>query len=134
MLTLNIGNRELNVKYGVEATLKANLISRITRLQGKIRKSEEFGDGIASLEELLLLLPEMLLIGLQKYHKEYKYDVDKGTGKEKHYSAMFEIIEEYCDGEDKDAYVLFGELSAEMMNNGFLRSMFRSAEEQTEQK
>lgn len=121
MLTLNIGEKELNVKYGYEATLKTRLLSRMAK------KESDGTENMESLENLLLFLPEFLLVGLQKFHSaDYGFDYESGKGKEEQLEKMFSVIEDYIDhNEEDDAVTLYHALTDEMMTNGFLKSMYQ---------
>lgn len=121
MLTLKIGGKELKVKYGYEASLKTRLLSRMAK------KEASQDAGMESTEDILLFLPEFLLIGLQKFHSdEYGFDYESGNGKEQQVEKMFSLIESYMDeNEEEDAITLYNALTNEMMTNGFLKSQFR---------
>lgn len=121
MLTLKIGEKELDVKYGYEATLKTKLLSRMAKRESGGTESME------SVEELLLFLPEFLLVGLQKFHSDdYGFDYESGKGKDEQIVKMFSLIEDYIDENDEeDAITLYNELTEEMMKNGFLKSMYQ---------
>ena len=121
MLTLKFGNKELNIKYGYEATLKTRLLSRMAKME------KEKSEGMESTEDLLLFLPDFLLVGLQKYHSdEYGFNYETGAGKEEQINKMFPLIEEYIDcNEESDAIVLYNQLTEEMLKNGFLKKQFQ---------
>lgn len=123
MLILKIGDKELKVKYGYEATLKARLLSKMAKKEAA--KNGE--SNTETTEDMLLFLPEFLLIGLQKFHvDEYGFNWETGEGKEKQIDKMFSLIEDYFDNnEDADAITLYNELTKEMLNNGFLKSQFQ---------
>lgn len=130
MLTLKIGDKELKIKYGYEATLKTRLLSRMAKKEAA--KSGE--SNMEATEDMLLFLPEFLLIGLQKFHTdEYGFNWENGEGKEKQIDKMFSLIEDYFDdNEDADAITLYNSLTKEMLNNGFLKSQFQKELEKTE--
>lgn len=121
MLKLKIGEKELNVKFGYEATLKTRLLSRMAKREASGTQNVE------NVEELLLFLPDFLLIGLQKFHSaEYGFDYEKGKGKEEQIAKMFSLIEDYIDSnEGEDAITLYHALTEEMLENGFLKSMYQ---------
>lgn len=125
MLKLKLDGKELNVKYGFEATLKTKLLS-------KMAKNEVSGEGtdggeMDKIENLLLFLPELLLVGLQKFHKdEYCFDYANGKGKDEQIEKVFSLIEEYFDvNPEEDAITLYSALTEEMLQNGFLKSQFQ---------
>lgn len=133
MLKLNIGDRELKVKFGYEPTLKNRIISKVAKYENAIGG----GENLEAVEDMLLFLPEFLLTGLQVYHKDdYKFNWTTGEGKDEQLSKMFELIEQYCNSEkeDEDAISLYQKLTQEMLNDGFLKSMFRKEMEKAGQK
>lgn len=120
MLILKIAEKELKVKFGYEATLK-------TRLLSKMAKNEGENESIEDIENLLLFLPELLLVGLQKFHSdEYGFEYESGNGKEQQVEKMFTLVEDYMDeNEEEDAITLYKSLTNEMLQNGFLKSQYQ---------
>lgn len=133
MLTLKIGDSELKVKYGYEATLKTKLLSRLSKKEGARENSDS---GMDSAEDMLLFLPDFLLVGLQKFHSdEFGFDYETGKGKEEQIEKMFGLIDDYLDSnETEDAITLYNALTEEMLRNGFLKSQFRKEMEKAENK
>lgn len=124
MLKLNIGSKELKVKFSYEATLKTRLLSKLAKNNSQPDKEET--DDFERMEDMLLFLPEFLLIGLQKYHKdEYGFDYESGAGKEEQIEKSFALIDEYCDIDGCDVMTLYKDLQEEMLNDGFLASLFQ---------
>ncbi len=121
MMTLKVGEKELNVKFGFEATLKTRLLSRMAKME------KEKEGGMESMEDMMLFLPDVLLIGLQKFHSdEYGFNYENGEGKNEQLEKMFPLIEEYFDfNEKEDAITLYNGLTEEMLQNGFLKSQFQ---------
>ena len=76
-------------------------------------------------EDLLLFLPELLLVGLQVNHNDFRYDYDTKEGKEKQLAKAFDIVEEYMSGEDANVMQLFNQLQEALTQDGFLASLFR---------
>lgn len=120
-MVLKVNGMELNVKYGYEATLKTKILSRLAS------REKEKEEGMEATENLLLFLPEFLLVGLQKFHSdEYGFDYETGKGKQEQLEKMFSLIDDYFDQNDnEDAITLYNSLSEEMMKNGFLKSQFQ---------
>ncbi len=121
MMKLKIGEKELNVKFGFEATLKTRLLSRMAKME------KEKEGGMESMEDMMLFLPDVLLIGLQKFHSdEYGFNYENREGKNEQLEKMFPLIEEYFDSnEEEDAITLYNGLTEEMLQNGFLKSQFQ---------
>lgn len=126
MTTLKIGDKELKIKFGYEATLKTRLLSKLAKKENN-NNDENANDGLESMEELFLFLPEFLLVGLQKYHSdEFGFDYTTGAGKDEQLNKVFGLIEEYFDSnENADAITLYNLLTEEMLQNGFLKSYFQ---------
>ena len=123
MTTIKIGEKEFNIKYGYEATVKNGIIKKLVSL------GEENGN-MESIEKILLLLPELLLAGLQKYHAdEYGFDYQNSDQKEKQMAKVYALLDEYFDGEDGDVEKLFGDLQNELLENGFLSKILRKESE-----
>lgn len=132
MMTLKIGEKELNVKFGYEATLKSRLLSKMAKMG--VEMHDKGGD-MEVIEDMLLFIPEVLLVGLQKEHKkEFGYNLDTKEGYEENKEKVFGLVAEHLDSGDVDAIDLFNELQEEMTRNGFLKKMFeREVEKATEQ-
>lgn len=123
MTTIKIGKKEFNIKYGYEATVKNGIIKKLVSL------GEENGN-MESIEKILLLLPELLLAGLQKYHAdEYGFEYKNSDQKEKQMAKVYALLDEYFDGEDGDVEKLFGDLQNELLENGFLSKILRKESE-----
>lgn len=131
-MKLKIGEKELNIKFGYEPTLKGKIISRMAKA-GDVDGTDGETD-LEKVEELLLFLPEILLVGLQVHHKdEYGYNYDTKEGKDEQIEKAFKLVEQYCDGEDGDLMKLFNDLQNEMLRDGFLRSLFQREQQKIEQ-
>ena len=104
------------IKFGIEATTKSGILKKIKEVQ---QSSDDFVDEI---EMMLNMLPEFLLVGLQKRHKdEFGYDYNTNEGKEEAKTKVCELIDEYTDQEDSSIRELFEELLKEVMQNGFFK-------------
>ena len=104
------------IKFGIEATTKSGILKKIKEVQ---QSSDDFVDEI---EMTLNMLPEFLLVGLQKRHKdEFGYDYNTNKGKEEAIAKVCELIDEYTDQEDSSIRELFEELIKEVMQNGFFK-------------
>lgn len=127
-MKLKIGEKELNIKFGYKPTLKERLISRIVRMSKT--DSEDEAESIKKIEDLLLFLPEILLVGLQVHHKDFRYDYDTKEGKEEQLNKAFDLIDEYSTQDGADLIQLFNELQDEMKNDSFLASLFWKEEKE----
>lgn len=123
MLKIKVGKKELKVKFGYKPTLKERVLSKVAKY------SRIKGDGddvdLEKVEDLLLYLPELLLVGLQVHHPEYRYDYDTKEGKEEKLNEIFDIIDEYSCEDDADLVKLFNDIQGEMLKDSFLARLFQ---------
>lgn len=126
-MQLKIGDKNYNIKFGYKPTLKSKLISKVAKSQANLNKITN--DDLEGLEDFLLIIPEMLLVGLQKYHsEEFGYNIDTNEGKEEQLDKVFNLMDDFFDT-DGDVRQLFEDLQEEMVANGFLAKMFREEQE-----
>ena len=119
------------IKFGIEATTKSGILKKIKEIQ---QSSDDYVDDI---EMMLNMVPEFLLVGLQKRHKkEFGYDYNTNKGKEEAIVKVCELIDEYTDQEDSSIKELFEELLKEVMQNGFFKKevLRMKAEKEVEEK
>lgn len=122
MLEIKLGDKELKIKFSYEATVRSGIITKLVEL-GDL---ESGGKSSEHVQHLLELLPEMLLVGAQKYHREeFGYDYDTGNGKEAAKSNMYSLLDDFLDEEGSDFMGLFASLQKEMLSNGFLAQLYR---------
>lgn len=128
MMTLNVGEKELKIKFGYKPTLKERVISKIVKV------SNVDGGGevdLEKVEDLLLYLPEILLVGLQVYHEEYRYNYDTKEGKQEQLDKAFDLVEEYASNKG-DLMKLFNDMQEEMKTDSFLASLFQKEQKAKE--
>ena len=124
---MNIAGKEVNIKFGYKPTLKERIISRVVKLNDSINKDGELD--MEKVEDLLLFLPELLLVGMQVHHKDFWYDYDTKEGKQKQLDKALDLVEKYMESEDADIMELFGKLEEALMQDSFLASLFRKEQE-----
>lgn len=129
-MKIEINGKEYNVKYGYKPTLKERVISKVVKLENIADKNGNVD--MEKIEDLLLYLPELLLVGLQVHHKEFQYDIDTGAGKEKQLAKTFEIIEKYMESDNADILGLFNKLQEAMQQDSFLSQMFRKEQQKVQ--
>ena len=127
---MNIAGKEVNIKFGYKPTLKERIISRVVKLNDSINKDGELD--MEKVEDLLLFLPELLLVGMQVHHKDFRYDYDTKEGKQKQLDKTLDLVEKYMESEDADIMELFGKLEEALMQDSFLASLFRKEQEAEE--
>ena len=125
MLKLNIGGKEYKIKFGYEPVLKEKIISRMAKF-GSIFEKDEIDT--ESMEDGLLFISEIFLVGLQVNHPEFRYDYSTKNGKEDKLREVYEIMDQYFT-DDGDMFKLFEDLQNEMVNDSFLSSLLRKGKE-----
>lgn len=125
MYEITVKEKSYKLKFAYTPTLKGRLLSKLANQQKDLSESE--GD-LLNIEDLMLFLPEMLLIALQRNHRdEFGYNYDTEEGKAEKLALCFDIIEDYCD-ENGDLMELYTKLNEELEKDSFLSQMFRQAE------
>ena len=122
-MKIELNGKEYNIKFGNKPTLKERIISKVVKLGDVTGENDEVD--MEKVEDLLLFLPELLLVGLQVNHNDFRYDYDTKEGKEKQLAKAFDIVEEYMSSEDANVMQLFNQLQEALTQDGFLASLFR---------
>lgn len=122
-MKLNIGEKEINIKFGYKPTLKERIISKVVKMS-KVSNGED-GTDMEKVEDLLLFLPELLLVGMQVHHEDYRYNYDTGEGKEEQLERAFTLIEEYTESEGADIMELFNKIQEALTEDSFLAGLYR---------
>lgn len=135
MMTLKIGEKELKVKFGYKPTLKSRIITRMVRQEKEaegLQENDEVG-ALEKVEDLMLIVPEIILVGLQKFHKEeYGYNYDTNEGKDVALDKIYDLMDEYFENQGSDFIKLYNDLQEEMLKESFLASVFREEEAKAE--
>ena len=126
-MKMNIAGKELNIKFGYKPTLKERIISRVLKMENIADENGEVS--YEKIEDLMLFLPELLLVGQQVQHKDFRYHYDTKEGKEKQLDKTLDLVEKYMESEDADIMELFGKLEEALMQDSFLASLFRKEQE-----
>lgn len=120
MLNLKLGDKMLQIKFGYEATVRSGLIKKMVQAESS---NENEGDSVQATMELL---PEMILVGVQKFHRdEFGYNYLTGEGKEEKLSEVYSLIDDYLDQDDATFEELLGKVKGEMLEDGFLSKLFQ---------
>lgn len=127
MTKLKFGEKELQIKFGYEATVKSGIIKKVAKLDQM--------EDIEEVDEILLFLPELILVGAQKFHKEeLGYNPDNEGEKEQQLGKVYAMLDDYFDEEDADVYALYNALLAELLENGFLSKLLKAEQKEAGKK
>lgn len=130
MLSLKLGKAQLSIRFGYEATVRSKLLKKLA----KMTVTDENDDTFDRMDMMMEIVPEMILVGAQKFHsKDYGYDYKTEAGKEEALSKIYSLLDDYFEEEDADFSDLMESLQAELMENGFLAKMFKKEVENQEE-
>lgn len=130
-MKLKIGEKEYSIKFAYKPTLKEHIISKFVKFSDLSSGDKEVY--FEKIEDLLLFLPEAVLVGLQVHHPDFKYNYDTGEGKEEQLDKAFAIVEEYMDSEGADIMAFFNQIQEALLEDSFLRSLFQKEQKKAEQ-
>lgn len=130
-MKLKIGEKEYSIKFAYKPTLKEHIISKFVKFADLSNGDKEAY--FEKIEDLLLFLPEAVLVGLQVHHPEFKYNCNTGEGKEEQLDKAFSLVEEYMDSEGADIMAFFNRIQEALLEDSFLRSLFQTEQKKAEQ-
>lgn len=117
-MKVTLGNKEYTVQFGFKPTLQSGLIADVVKMEN-LDESD-----INSIQEILLMTPKVLLVGLQTHHSdEFGYDCKTKEGYDDQYDKVFSILSENVDSGDINCIDLLGDLISELEENSFLSQM-----------
>ena len=118
MFTIEIGDKEYKVRYGINSFADTNLMDRTQWIIEQMNGDEEVEDQGKMLREMVICLRDLLYVGFKKYNPvEDLADIG---------DLMDDYIEEHKD--DSDVIMnLFGRIAEELMAEGFLGDLFKTA-------
>lgn len=135
-MQFKVNKKTYSIFFAFEPTLKARILSRMAKMSVEISNAE---NQLEKIEDMLLFLPEVILVGLQKHHAdEFGYDLDTKEGFEEQKEKVFSLVSEYFDDGEVDCIDFFNKIQEEMMSEGFLKKTFKKelekAKEEAEKK
>lgn len=126
-MNITLSGKEYTVKFGYKAVVENKIIQKLVELEmGNTTELE-------AVDKILGFLPEFLLIGLQKFHKD-EFSFANEDEKKDQLDKVFDLLDDYFDGENGgDFKDLYQELSKELEDNSFLSKLLNQ-EAQTQSK
>lgn len=122
-MQFKVNKKSYNIFFAFEPTLKSRILSRMAKMSVEISNAE---NQLEKIEDMLLFLPEVILVGLQKRHAdEFGYDLDTKEGFEEQKEKAFSLVSEYFDDGEVDCIDFFNKIQEEMMSEGFLKKTFK---------
>jgi hypothetical protein len=137
MFILKVDGNTYKIAYTYGVIAKTDILDEVQ----SVMSQEE--DGAKGLKQTLQFIPELLLYGLQKFHKD-NFGFSDEAEKEEKLDAVYDIIDKYeeehstddvADGEAKpDAFTLMYELIEELQSQGFLSRIALGAKNAAQEK
>lgn len=126
MYIFKIHGKEYKVRFTYRMICKDDLLDKISGMD------LENMDARGIVDKLTTTTAELLLAGLQKYHKdEFGYDNDEE--KARRVDQMLDLFDDYEDESteehEQSAASLYRDLQSELEKNGFLSTMLKAATE-----
>ena len=123
MITLKVNGKDYKLVFGYGALLKTDILDRI-------QNSNKEG-----LKGAISLLPELLLVGLQKRHKDefgWETESEKEVALDKIYDLLDEYENESTEDNPQDGFMLLQQMNDELGKNGFLSRIMKMAEAESQ--
>lgn len=120
MFSFSVNGKEYKIKFGYGVLSQTDIL---TKLGGSNNNSD--------VSELVGLLPELILVGLQKKHKEefgYETESEKAIAYDKVCDLLDDYEDESTEENPHNGYTLFIKAQAELEKNGFLSGVIAEAE------
>ena len=122
MMTMTVKGVEYKVKFGFNSFVDTDLMERteamIKIFDDKANKEDIYGMG--RIKEMFTVVRELLFVGMQKYNPMESL--------EKVGELLDDYIDEGTEENPHDLLELFGNLSNELMNEGFLKGVMTAVE------
>lgn len=138
MYVLKVNGNTYKVAYSYKTLVFSDILDRIQKVLGDAEEGETV---FSKMKDMLKFVPELLLYGLQKNHKE-QFGFETEEEKAEQLDKVYDLIDDYEDehstdevaeGEMKpDAFTIFSELMLELESKGFLSRLSAQADESAE--
>ena len=123
-MKFTVNDKEYTIKFGYKATVKSGIIKKLAQAES----DKENEDGFESVEGILLILPELLVVGLQVHHSdEFGYNIDTNEGYDEKVDKAFDLLDTWFDNKENSLINLYNDIENELLNDSFLSSLFQKA-------
>lgn len=124
-MTITMNGKEYNIKFGNKAVARAGFVSKLARIGAMQSDPEDSAGALEGTEKMYLLMPQILLAGLQANHSdEFGYDLVTGEGRHEQLSKVEDMLDHFVDEENGDFLKLQEDVTNEILHNGFLKKLF----------
>ena len=121
MFSFSANGKTYKVKFGYGVLTQSDILTQVSSM-----------GAISNPKDMIKMLPELLLVGLQKKHKDefgYETEEEKKTAYEKVCDLLDDYEDESTEENPQNGFILFEKASKELEKNGFLSGMVKAMEE-----
>lgn len=124
-MTITMNGKEYNIKFGNKAVARAGFISKLARIGAMQSDPEDSAGALEGAEKMYLLMPQILLAGLQANHSdEFGYNLTTGKGRDEQLGKVEDMLDHFVDEKNGDFLKLQEDVTNEILHNGFLKKLF----------
>jgi hypothetical protein len=125
MFSFSANGKTYKVKFGYGVLTQSDILTQVSSM-----------GAINNPKDMIKMLPELILVGLQKKHKdEFGYETEEE--KKIAYDKVCDLLDDYEDESTEEnphnGFILFEKASKELEKNGFLSGMVKAMEEKSEE-
>lgn len=125
MFSFSANGKTYKVKFGYGVLTQSDILTQVSSM-----------GAINNPKDMIKMLPELILVGLQKKHKdEFGYETEEE--KKIAYDKVCDLLDDYEDESTEEnphnGFTLFEKASQEIEKNGFLSGMVKAMEEKSEE-
>lgn len=125
MFSFSANGKTYKVKFGYGVLTQSDILTQVSSM-GTINNPKD----------MIKMLPELILVGLQKKHKDefgYETEEEKRIAYEKVCDLLDDYEDESTEENPHNGFTLFEKASQELEKNGFLSGMVKAMEEKSEE-
>lgn len=125
MFSFSANGKTYKVKFGYGVLTQSDILTQVSSM-----------GAINNPKDMIKMLPELILVGLQKKHKD-KFGYETEEEKKIAYDKVCDLLDDYEDESTEEnphnGFTLFEKASQELEKNGFLSGMVKAMEEKSEE-
>lgn len=121
MFSFSVNDKTYKVKFGYGVLTQSDILTQVSSM-----------GSIANPKDMIKMLPELILAGLQRKHKDefgYETEEEKKVAYEKVCDLLDDYEDESTEEHPHDGFTLFQKVNDELEKNGFLSGILKKMEE-----
>ena len=121
MFSFSANGKTYKVKFGYGVLTQSDILAQVSSM-----------GAINNPKDMIQMLPELILAGLQRKHKDefgYETEEEKKAAYEKVCDLLDDYEDESTEENPQNGFTLFEKASKELEKNGFLSGMLKAMEE-----